>query len=184
MLLNILYDYDKKYNKSYLENIIKDNEHGIKIISKYLDTLDGKVIPPYVGHLTLISMISRLASNIYGCTNLLKQENLEDLELKLSIHILNEMTYRDFSHTWSLETVDEDAKYLCWQHYKVRCKNNGKIFDGTSEASEWCGLKTKQLISANIRGKNKSAGKDPVTGEKLTWEYVTEYESLLYTESW
>lgn len=184
MLFNILYTYDKKYNKSYLESLIKDNEGGIEFIAKYLDSLDGKVIPPYVGHLTLISMISKLAFNIELCTGMLECEHLEELDIKEGLHKMDEKTYNDVSHTWSLETIDEDAKYLCWQHYKVRCKNNGKIFDSTSEASKWCGLKTKQLISANIRGKNKSAGKDPVTGEKLTWEYVTEYESLLYAESW
>lgn len=179
MLLNILYDYDKKYNKSYLESIIEDNNQGIKIINEYLDTLDGKEIPPYVGHLTLISMISRLASNIEKCTELLEYENLEELEIKYAIHILNEITYKVFSRTWHLETVDEDAKYLCWKRFKVKCKNNGKIFDNIKEASKWCGLKSRRLISANIRGKNKSAGKDPETGEKLTWEYVIEYESLL-----
>lgn len=179
MLFNILYTYDKKYNKSYLESLIKDNEGGIELIAKYLDSLDGKIIPPYVGHLTLISMISRLAFNIELCTGMLECEHLEELDIKEGLHKMDEKTYNDVSHTWHLERVDEDAKYLSWCILKTRCKNNGKIFNSNEEAAKWCGLKSGGGIGKNINGKAKSAGKDPVTGEKLTWEYVTEYESLL-----
>ena len=179
MLINILYYYDKRHNKSYLENLVKDNEQGINLISKYLNSLEGKEIPPYVGHLTLIELISKLASNIEICTKMLEHEDLENLDIMYFLDKMNEKTYQDFGRTWKLENIDEEAKYLYWKTIKIRCKNNGKIFNTTKEASEWCGLKTRQRINDNANGKIKSAGKDPITGKKLTWEHIIEYESLL-----
>lgn len=54
---------------------------------------------------------------------------------------------------------------------KVRCKNNGMVFQSSSKAAKWCGLASSGSITAAIRGVKKSAGKDPITKEKLTWEW-------------
>lgn len=54
----------------------------------------------------------------------------------------------------------------------VRCVNTGKEFSSALEASKWCGLKQGTSIGYVCNGKRKSAGKHPITGEKLTWEYV------------
>ena len=55
---------------------------------------------------------------------------------------------------------------------KVQCINNGMIFDCIIDAREWCGLKGTSDIGQQIKGKQKTAGKDPVTGEKLQWKYI------------
>ena len=55
---------------------------------------------------------------------------------------------------------------------KVMCLNNGMVFDCMKEAREWCGLKGMSIIGKQIKGKIKYAGKDPVTGEPLTWQYL------------
>ncbi len=61
------------------------------------------------------------------------------------------------------------------QHLKssirVRCKNTGNIFMSQNEGAKWCGLRSKGL-NPHLRGVTKSAGKHPITGEKLYWEYV------------
>lgn len=53
---------------------------------------------------------------------------------------------------------------------KVKCLNTGELFSSVKNAQKWA------LESTNIamccRGERKSAGKHPVTGEKLIWEYV------------
>ena len=54
---------------------------------------------------------------------------------------------------------------------KVRCINNNMIFDSQTEAAKWCGLTAPSGISYVCNGKRKTAGKDPVTKEKLFWEY-------------
>ena len=55
--------------------------------------------------------------------------------------------------------------------HKVRCLETNQIFDTVQQASNWCNIGHSD-IAAYIRGKQKSAGKHPITGEKLHWEYV------------
>ena len=60
---------------------------------------------------------------------------------------------------------------------KIRCINTGEVFSTLNNASEWCGLKHPSDITNSIKksektGERKSAGKHPITNEKLYWEYV------------
>ena len=61
-------------------------------------------------------------------------------------------------------------------HHKrleVICLNNKRVFKDLQEAQEWA------VQSANIgkccRQEQSTAGKDPVTGEKLKWMYYKDY---------
>lgn len=58
---------------------------------------------------------------------------------------------------------------------KVRCINTGEIFDTMMDAARWCGLSTSSSIGqvCNQTGKQKTAGKHPITKEKLKWEFVS-----------
>lgn len=56
---------------------------------------------------------------------------------------------------------------------KVKCLLTGEIFPSIKKACEQYGVHKTGLIG-NLRGKRKSAGKHPETGEKLYWEYVEE----------
>ena len=53
----------------------------------------------------------------------------------------------------------------------IRCLNNGKVFNSAIEASEWANI-TSDYLYKHLRGRTDYAGKDPVTGEPLQWEYV------------
>lgn len=53
------------------------------------------------------------------------------------------------------------------RHRKVICIETGEVFNTIKEAQEWC----KGNIDQYLRGRSKSAGKHPVTGEKLHWMY-------------
>lgn len=55
--------------------------------------------------------------------------------------------------------------------HKVQCIETNQIFSTVKEASEWCGISHSD-IAAYIRGKQKSAGKHPLTKEKLHWRYI------------
>ena len=58
---------------------------------------------------------------------------------------------------------------------KVKCVETGKTFDTVTEASKWCNNGKTSLrshIAEQIQGKRQSAGKHPITKEKLHWKYV------------
>lgn len=59
---------------------------------------------------------------------------------------------------------------------KVRCINTGEVFDTMMDAARWCGLKTSTSIGqiCNKTGKRRTAGRHPITGEKLEWEFYDE----------
>lgn len=58
---------------------------------------------------------------------------------------------------------------------KVKCLNTGEIFESIKSANKWAGLGSYSSdISKQIQGQRNSAGKHPMTGEKLRWGYVNE----------
>ena len=73
---------------------------------------------------------------------------------------------------------DETKEKMSRNHYdangannprarKVRCVETGEIFYSIKSAIEWCGG-TPHIYEC-IYGNRKSAGKHPVTGERLHW---------------
>lgn len=61
---------------------------------------------------------------------------------------------------------------------KVMCINTSEIFDCMMDAARWCGLKNSSSIGqiCNGVGKQKTAGKHPITKEKLQWKFIEEEE--------
>ena len=55
---------------------------------------------------------------------------------------------------------------------KIKCCETGEIFSSRKDAAAWAGLKTASSIADCLAGRKKSAGKHPITGEKLHWENV------------
>ena len=58
---------------------------------------------------------------------------------------------------------------------KVQCITTGREFNCIKEAAEYYSI-AKVDISKCCKGKLKSAGKHPVTGEKLIWRYIDNKE--------
>lgn len=54
---------------------------------------------------------------------------------------------------------------------RVLCINTGKVYESTYDAKDKTGV-NQSNISNCCRGVVKSAGKHPITGEKLRWDYV------------
>ena len=54
----------------------------------------------------------------------------------------------------------------------VKCLNNGMIFNTAKEAGEWCNRNYSSICKC-CNGKQKTCGKDPITGEKLKWKYIS-----------
>lgn len=54
----------------------------------------------------------------------------------------------------------------------VYCVELNKTFTGSVAASKELGIKSSNNITDCCRGRNKSAGKHPITGERLHWRYA------------
>lgn len=62
----------------------------------------------------------------------------------------------------------------------VKCTTTGKIYQSSEEAARDVGLKSSTNIMECVKGRQKTAGKHPVTNERLTWEYPNEIEIKAY----
>ena len=56
---------------------------------------------------------------------------------------------------------------------KIKCLNTGVIFCSICDAAQWCNCSDSSIRDYLFYNKNReSAGKHPLTGEKLQWELV------------
>ena len=63
---------------------------------------------------------------------------------------------------------------------KVICLNTLEVFEAKN-ASEWCGV-SKDCIYSCCRGRTKTSGKNPETGERLKWMYYDDFIKLSQEE--
>ena len=68
-----------------------------------------------------------------------------------------------------LERITERAPR---KYTPVMCENTGEVFVSYKEAAKWAGLKDTANILRCTRGERQSAGKHPITGERLKWKNV------------
>ena len=59
---------------------------------------------------------------------------------------------------------------------KIICLNTGEVFPTMMDAARWCGLSNSSSIGqiCNHTGQRKTAGKQPITKEKLKWGFYIE----------
>ena len=81
-----------------------------------------------------------------------------------------------FGKTQSQERKDKirQTKIQNGSFIKIRCLETNEIFESISDAARWCGLKSSSGFSDYFAGRKKSAGKHPITKQKLHWEKVLE----------
>lgn len=74
--------------------------------------------------------------------------------------------YEDYiENNYVLQTIDSKYK-------PVYCITTNKYFTNAQEACDYYGMKSATGVKDCCRGKRKTAGKDPMTGEKLQWKRV------------
>lgn len=56
--------------------------------------------------------------------------------------------------------------------HAVICVETGELFESLKLAAKWCNIKNSPMIGQVCLGRRKSAGKHPITGEKLHWKYA------------
>ena len=74
-----------------------------------------------------------------------------------------------YGYQWSRKKVEAMPKFQTNGKISVRNINTGKVFSSIREAAKWANI-DKEGIRRVLNGKRKTAGKHPITGEKLYWE--------------
>lgn len=79
-----------------------------------------------------------------------------------------------YGYQWNEELKSIGPVQYQTQGTPVQCVETGEIFPNATQAAKWCGLKTQVSILDYLHQRNgrKSAGKHPITGEKLHWKYT------------
>lgn len=70
---------------------------------------------------------------------------------------------------------------------QVICLNNMKIFDTTVEAAKYANTKDYMIQQCCANKQVKTAGNDPITNERLQWEYYykdKKYEFISFKKNW
>lgn len=74
-----------------------------------------------------------------------------------------------------IEYIINNAQIKALGGKPVICINTQKVFSTITSASKEYSIKSDETISRCCKGKQKSAGKHPETGEKLVWMYLDDY---------
>lgn len=170
-----------------LDRYVKQN-HGSKQLKR------GKIIQPIKdckGYLRLKLCINNTSKRI-SIHRLVAQVFIPNLDNKPQVnHIDGDKTnnrvdnlewvtnQENVKHAWSTglaQITDEARKKMSKNNTnkkQVMCMNTKEIFNSIIEASKKYKINSSH-ISECCKGKRKSAGKHPVTKEKMIWEYVEE----------
>lgn len=97
-------------------------------------------------------------------------------KLKLSYKTSTVSKYLKICNDLGLCDYDPNESRKNASKHKVVCLNTGEIFDSIIEAQNYYSI---QNISGCCIGQVKSAGKHPITKERLKWVYYEDYLKAL-----
>lgn len=182
-------DRSKGYNResggSVNKHMSDDSKHKMSVAKQGM--YDGEKNPMYGVHLKISDERKQYLSQLftgkknpmYGVHNACSEETRR----KLSDANMGEKNgfYGKHHTEESKKKMSEKKKGIVWplevilskgQNKRVRCINNGKEFDMLSQAAQWAKNTAPESISRVCNGKQKTAGIDPNTGERLKWEFI------------
>ena len=97
-------------------------------------------------------------------------ENKKDLLLRIKNegHEIGNHGYKHLDY--ANLSYDENYQQISTSK-KIMCINTGEVFGSIREAEREYDIPHQNIIAC-CKGRCKSAGKHPITGEKLVWKYV------------
>lgn len=145
----------KNYNSEesrFRSHCLNTQTSFAKDVPIYQYSINGNYIASYHSISQAARAVNGMKNNIISCLN-----NSQKLA---------------YGYQWSKEKVDKLSPVRPGRGRLVRCINTNQIFYSMIEAAKWAGLKSNSSIKDCCKGRNKTAGKHPETGERLHWEYV------------
>ena len=180
---------DKGYNKesggSLNKHMCEESRRKMSIAKQ--GKYNGEKNPMYGVHLVISEERKRhLSEKMKGRNNPMygvRQECSEETRRQLSEANRGEKNgFYGKHHTEEAKRrMSEKKKGMTWpieiilskgQSKRVRCLNNGMEFDALSLAAQWAKGTASESISRVYYHKQKTAGVDPETGERLRWEFI------------
>lgn len=77
----------------------------------------------------------------------------------------------DISHETIRNILQKSNIFITGNKRLVRC-TTGEVFNSIKEAADWVGLKSPSSLNVSLKKACRYAGKHPITGVPLQWEYV------------
>jgi DNA-directed RNA polymerase subunit RPC12/RpoP len=116
-------------------------------------------------------------SGIHSTTLIGKQINLERGAVRRYLKQGVELGWCNYSIEKSRNYIGKQSGRA--KEKKVICLNTKEVFDSISKASEKFNIKSSSGITSVCKGRYKTSGIDPSTGEKLKWMYKEDYEEYI-----
>ena len=100
-----------------------------------------------------------------------KVENLEWCDARYNANYgTNPTRLRERMKTFLKEHPDFNRGKNNPSAIPIKCIETQEIFDTFTQAIQWCGLASTACLTDYFNGKQKTAGKHPITKQKLHWE--------------
>lgn len=179
---------DEKQNDIIKFNLAKNNGIQNYIILDYSEASIEKIIENFFNSelIKLYPFIKRELLNIQECilfssSSLMKKcwdlwnsHKYTNIEIAKMLHLASNTTanYLRIGTQYNICDYDGQKEKSLASSHKIICLNTGEVFNSITDAQKRYNVSN---ISANCLGTIKSAGKHPITGERLIWMYYEDY---------
>ena len=138
-----------------------NKHHSERTKKKISEKTAGENNPMYGVHLTMPDdQRKKMSERMSGDKNPFYGKHHDEATRK-------KMSEKKKGIKWPIEVILSKG-----QNKRVRCLNNGMVFEALSLAAQWAGDTAPESISRVCYHKQKTAGTHPETGERLRWEFV------------